>query len=483
MLLLLALIACKDADNDGVYAREDCEDQDWRVYPGKPEVCGDGVVNDCETSEEEALAFCASEQRLEEATAELTNAGEGYQMGHVRPAGDVDGDGFDDLLVQRTQGSGFPYQYSEPWILPGPLEGRPPLVELGWRLVPEPGRLNTGVSTASAGDVDGDGWTDVLVGSPFGEAEGDKGLVYLLQGPIDGERSLADAAAWIELPAACGSFDCALVASAGDVNGDGLGDVLIGDARALTEGRTGRVWLLHGPVSGDVSLSEVDDRITGVSDSDGVGRAFTGPGDVNGDGLDDLLLGGLASDEEGYPTATAWLALGPVSGTRAVSEVEVAFDTGIYGGWPGANVHAPGDVDGDGLADLLISAGGASAVWGGGSEAYLVLGAAQGVASEDLAEAILVTGMTMNLAPAGDVDGDGHPDLIVSGDIDPEVGARLFLGPLEGTLESSDADTRYLLGRQALSSAWLVGVGDPDADGLGDVLIGSALMSGSLRGI
>jgi hypothetical protein len=170
----------------------------------------------------------------------------------------------------------------------------------------------SGYSVSSAGDVNGDGYDDILIGAPWDDngGEGDQGQTYLIFGKASGwamDMALlkADASFWGENDYDRSGYS---VAGAGDVNGDGYDDILIG---AFMGGSgLGQTYLLLGKASGwapDTGLSKADASFLGEAGSDYSGFSVAGAGDVNGDGYDEILIGACWNDDGTFNAGQAYL--------------------------------------------------------------------------------------------------------------------------------------------------------------------------------
>jgi len=150
-----------------------------------------------------------------------------------------------------------------------------------------------GFSLSRAGDVDADGFDDILIGSPGDDSNGENaGKVYLFHGPINGPNALTSAdASFFGEGAGNGVAWEGTVAAAGDVNGDGFDDVILGAIGNTTMGAfQGAAYLLYGPLSGTTNLGDADAKFKGELAYDYAGHVSVA-GDVNGDGYSDFLVG------------------------------------------------------------------------------------------------------------------------------------------------------------------------------------------------
>jgi hypothetical protein len=193
----------------------------------------------------------------------------------------------------------------------GPVTGTVDLAAADARLVGEDIADAAGTSVSGAGDVDGDGHDDLLVGAPYNdEAASFAGAAYLVLGPVTGrlDLALADATFRGEGDSVCAGFS---VSGAGDVDGEGHDDLLIGAYSDDEGGKTaGAAYLVLAPVAGTLDLSRANATFLGEEREDVAGWSVSGAGDVDGDGLADLLMGAWGNDEGGDRAGAAYLVYG-----------------------------------------------------------------------------------------------------------------------------------------------------------------------------
>lgn len=220
-----------------------------------------------------------------------------------------------------------------------------------------PGDL-AGLDLSGGGDTDGDGSDDVVIGAPG--ASDYAGLAYVvLGGKLPSSLELAgDADARLTGEKAQDHAGHA-VAMGGDADGDGYDDILVGAHYAGDSmPESGRVYLLHGPVTGDVSLAQADTTYEGESSHDYAGVSLDFVPDVDGDGTDEVLIGAYYADHHDRREGAAYLVFGGgEAGLVGLGQADWKLGGSEENDYAGSAVAGVEDMDGDGAGELLIVSG------------------------------------------------------------------------------------------------------------------------------
>jgi len=328
-------------------------------------------------------------------------------------AGDVNGDGFADVVVGSIGSAGIGHVYLYLGAAMG-FSSSPATTITG----SDGFTSNFAASVASAGDVNGDGYADVLVGADLYANGG--GRVYLFLG---GAAGLSQSPAATINGVSGGQFGFTM-ASAGDVNGDGYADVVIGAPGVTIEGRA---YVYLGGASGLGSTpSTVLAPLESVARS--FGNTVAGAGDINGDGYADVVIGA-----PGTGVARAYVYLGSAAGVQ-FSPAARLIPADTTASTFGASAALGGDVNGDGFADVVIG----DPSYRPSGVAYLYLGGSSGVGAAPSVTLVGIEdgGNFGNaVATAGDLDGDGLADLVIgaSNVVNGEGRVYLYIGnPMTG---------------------------------------------------
>lgn len=386
----------------------------------------------------------------------LTGESTEWFGGSVAGAGDVNGDGHGDVMVRATDGATDTVR-----VFSG-ADG-----SLLLTIQEVFGHPLLGVPMAGVGDVDGDGKADLALGTAL-----DAGFVRILSGSDGSEL------AFIGAPRGVSGFGAA-VGAAGDINGDGVGDIVVGH---VAFNSADIVVVLSG-ADGSVlrELTVVEDKFGPIA----LGSAVDGAGEVNGDGIDDLIVGALNDGpivlHPGVPPFLPPFEFRQPNGSARVysgadgSELFrfLASERGDLEGVDGFgySVSGAGDVNNDGRDDVIVGTlsidtdrtgvGGFARVFCGvdGSTLYSFLDESQDGPFDTF---VTVDGM-------GDVDGDGHADVLVaSTETSPSVGhVRIFSGK-DGSIIFAHEYASADLSRISASNC-----GDVNGDGLSDLVVGS----------
>ncbi|MDP2317239.1 MAG: MopE-related protein [Pseudomonadota bacterium] len=458
----------------------DCDDADLAVNPDAVEVCGNGADDDCD----DAAPGCgvAGERSLVEADGRIDGAAASDGLGtSLASPGDLDGDGLDDLLVgapgvdDGAMGAGAVYLFG------GPVTGTS-TADADQTWLGEAENDNVGGAMV-AGDFDGDGLQDLVFGAPYESSAGAlAGAVYLLLGPaVGGSLSSADAR---YLGADADDYAGISLAASPDSDGDGDEELAVGASReTLESGGAGAVYVFDTTPLGTGAVADAPGLLVGATNGDFFGRALVA-GDMDGDGLGDLAVGAYGDDGATLNGGAVYLYLGPIGGrveTAGADGVRYGLGSSDFAGY----ALAVGDTDADGYDDLVVGASGNDDGGANAGAAYVVRGPMLGTSFVDDDATLLGEprdGAGLALA-VGDLDDDGFDDVAVSseGTLYGSAGAAwVAYGPLAGVSSLQDAEA-LLIGETAGDDAGtaLAIPGDLDGDGFGDLVVGAAQADGT----
>ena len=366
-------------------------------------------------------------------------------------AGDVNGDGFDALIVGAWYDDNNGTNSGSARVFSG-LDG-----SVLYTFNGDSAHDLFGSPSSGAGDVNGDGYADLIVGAqgddPNGSSSGSARVFSGVDGSIlytfDGDSAGDD------FGGSC--------SGAGDVNGDGYADLIVGSARDSNNGTFSGSARVFSGLDGSVLY-----LFNGDSPNDFFGVSVSGAGDVNGDGFADLIVGAHRDGNNGFLSGSARVFSG-VDGS-----VLYTFDGDSPDDVFGGSVSGAGDVNADGYDDLIV-----------GSKGFPFDGPSPGYARvfSGLDGGILYTFdgdspgdyFGSSVSCAGDVNGDGFADLIVGAVVDDNNGqwsgsARVFSGVDGSVLYTLDGDSPGDLFGSPVS-----GAGDVNGDGYDDLIVGIPL--------
>lgn len=390
----------------------------------------------------------------------------------VSSAGDINGDGFSDIVVGAPLYDNGADATGAAFIYYGAQTGIP---FAGTKIAINQANAQFGTSVSAAGDINGDGFDDVIVGAPYYDGTGtDNGAVFIYHGSSGGISIVANTTFVGDQGSA---FYGTSVSGAGDVNADGIRDIIIGAPAYDFPGlnNCGAAFVHSGTNAG---VSPLFTTIEGKQSSAQLGYSVATAGDVNGDGFNDVIVGAPTYSNGQAQEGAANVYYGSKNGIDPKNPDIVESDD--PGALMGFSVSSTGDVNGDGISEVVVGAPLYHSKSLSTGAAFVYYGSVTGI--KPLPSKIV--GLQADehfgnsVSGAGDVNGDGYSDLIV-GAPDHDNGqsnegrAFVYHGSTLGivSFNSMSVESNVGDGRLGLSVS---GAGDVNGDGYSDVITGLA---------
>ena len=367
---------------------------------------------------------------------------------NVSSAGDVNGDDIDDLIVGAENNgavAGAAYVIYGTYGNRGTLDLAALTYADGFKILGEAEGDLLGRSLSSAGDINGDGFDDVIVGAQLNDAGGlNAGAAYVIYGTSSSTHSALNlrdltASQGFKIQGEADEDRTGFkVSSAGDINGDGSDDIIVGTYNNDAGGKfLGAAYVIYGTYGNrgtldPAALTYADGfKIVGESDYDMLGKSLSSAGDINGDSIDDLLVGANGDDDGGVDAGAAYVIYGVNSHrTGNLDLANLADSEGFkivgegYGDMAGGSVSDAGDINGDGIDDLIVGAFGNDDGGNWAGAAYVIYGVNGNRGTLDLENLTAADGFKIvgesdynmlgySVSSAGDINGDSIDDLIV----------------------------------------------------------------------
>ena len=394
------MAGASDADTDGYLSIEcggnDCDDASGVIHPDAKDACNDGVDDDCDGAD----SYCGfdGEYFLSEFGLHFPSSEPNYSAGSSVEVGDLDGDGDDDVLLSTVMADGY---NGGAFLLRGPLSADGTLQERALRI--ESSRETNGAGRSlGIADANGDGIEDMGLGAPYFN----EGL-YVTYGPVTTDTQVGDADAVLIVDA--NGLTCGHGSDLADIDDDGFADAIIGAYSSSAGGHlSGIAFVVFGPLSGEYELLGGADATLVGEAGQLIGQTVRDAKDVDGDGIGDFMINGVYDNTGGMESGSMFVVSGPPpSGESAIEDVALAKLVGPAPYAHAGYAMATGDVDGDGLPDVIANAQKPSPT---GAYAFYSPPESKGFVDADV---IIQGGSAVTALGTDDLDGDGVDELLL----------------------------------------------------------------------
>lgn len=386
-----------------------------------------------------------------------------------------------------------------------------------------------GISVSDAGDINGDGIDDLIIGAPNGDPNGNSnaGETYIVFGKDTdfnsslNVSSLNGANGFVIEGINSGDWSGESVSGAGDINEDGIDDLIIG-ATGVGSVNAGATYVVFGrntSFSPTLNLSSLNGNngfvLEGIDPFDYSGFSVSDAGDINGDNIDDLIIGAVYADGNDFDNrGESYVVFGKNTGFTSSLDLSTLDGTNGFilsgsNSSSGSSVSGAGDVNGDGIDDIIVFSNTNLSGTGNTGGGFVVFGRTTGfsanvdLSSLDSTNSLLIDGISPNglaelysVSGAGDVNNDAIDDVIVGyglGDPNGEpfnnAGQSFVVFGRDGgfasgidlsTLDGTNGFVINGINNNDQSGASVSGAGDVNGDGIDDIIVGARLAESNL---
>ena len=467
----IVLESCSAPSEEYVIDAGDCDDSDGTVSPGKEEICEDGIDNNCDGTGGDCAPLSGD---LTTDEADATIEGDSTYFGRWISSADFFGSSGRSLVIGDPGASNLQGLVSvfAPLSTGDELVTDDAIGQVEESVGSNSGSL--GFHTVALDDLTGDGIDDVITMS-------ENGQISLFDDLLDGAFFVSDAAFMIN--GLDSSYDLeAGVLGGGDCDGDGAADLLVGDPFfSETQNYEGRAFLVHGPITAAVDLTEHPVLYGDTSYNAQLGFHVMDGGDTNGDGIREVLVSARRSSVSGLGYSGAVYL---VEGTSLTSDFSVNdSDTILLGtassGYFGQDAGAASDINDDGYDDVIIGAYSG----GSGGMAYVFNGPFDSTVEDEAADTIISSDTSNDylgwrVAMAGDLNDDGindiaYTELLSSYGVSTGGAVGIAYGPLDATYSLDTVDAVVVPKSAVYLGHDIAGVGDINGDGVDDLAVGA----------